>query len=162
MKGMRDSSVAICATSARSCDFLHGVRREHRPAGGAARHHVGVVAEDRERMRGQGAGGDVHGGRGQFTGDLVHVGDHQQQALGGRKRGGECTGLQCAVQGAGSAAFALQFFHDGQCAPDILLPFRAPLIGPLGHRRRGGDRDRLRRLRRDDRQPRPQPRSHLK
>ena len=120
--------------------FLHGVRREHRPAGGAAGHHVGVVAEDRERMRGQGAGRDVHGGRGQLTGNLVHVGDHQQQALRGGEGGGKCAGLQCAVERASGAAFALQFFHDGQCAPDILFALRAPLIGPLGHRRRGGNR----------------------
>ena len=77
---------------------------------------------------------------GEFAGDLVHVGDHQQQALRSRKRGAECTGLQGTVEGTGCAAFTLQFFDDGQCAPDVLLPFRAPLIGPLGHRRRGGDR----------------------
>ena len=90
-------------------------------------------------MRGQRARRDVHRGRGQLTGNLEHVGDHQQQALRGGKRGAECAGLQRAVQRAGRAAFALQFFHDGQCAPDVLLALRAPLIGPLGHRRRGGD-----------------------
>jgi len=26
--------------------FLHRIRRQHRPAGGAASHHVGVIAED--------------------------------------------------------------------------------------------------------------------
>ena len=121
-------------------DFLHGVRCEHRPSGGAASHHVGVIAENRKRVGGQGASRYVHGGRRQFTGDLVHVGNHQQQALRGRKRGAECTGLQRTMQCAGSAAFTLQLFYDGQCAPDILLPFRAPLIGPLGHGRRGGNR----------------------
>ena len=120
-------------------DFLHGIGGKHGPAGGAAGHDVGVVAEDGERVGGQGAGRDVHGGRGEFTGDLEHVGDHEQEALRGGKCGAESTSLQCAMKRAGRAAFALQFFHDGQCAPDIFLAFRAPLIGPLGHRRRGGD-----------------------
>ena len=120
-------------------NFLHGIRRQHRPAGRAAGHHVGVVAKDRERVRGQRARRNVHRRRGQLAGNLEHVGDHQQQALRGGKRGAEGPGLQRAVQCAGRAAFALHLFHNGQCAPDILLPFRAPLIGPLGHRRRGGD-----------------------
>ena len=51
-------------------NFLHGVRGQHGPAGGAAGHHVGVVAEDRQRVRGQGAGRDVHRGRGELTGNL--------------------------------------------------------------------------------------------
>ena len=102
-------------------------------------HHVRVIAKDRERVRGQSAGRDVHGGRGQFAGNLVHVGNHQQQALRGGESGSECTGLQCAVECARGAAFTLQFFDDGQRAPDIFLAFRAPLIGPLGHGRRGGN-----------------------
>jgi len=73
------------------------------------------------------------------AGDLEHVGNHEQEALRGGECGSESTGLQCTMKGTGSAAFTLQFFHDGQCAPDISLSFRAPLIGPLGHWRRGGD-----------------------
>ena len=45
-------------------DFLHRVGRQHAEAGGARGHDVAVVAEDGERMGGQGAGGDVeHRGR---------------------------------------------------------------------------------------------------
>ena len=40
-------------------DFLHGVGREHGEAGGAGGHDVAVVAEDGERVGGEGAGGDV-------------------------------------------------------------------------------------------------------
>ena len=114
--------------------FLHGVRGQHRPSGRAAGHHVAVIAEDRERVRGQSAGRNVHRSRGQLTGNLEHVGNHQQQALRGRKRGAKGPCLQRAVQGAGRAAFTLHLFHDGQCAPDVFLPLREPLIGPLGHR----------------------------
>ena len=43
----------------------------------ASGHHVGVVAEDRERLRGERSGRDVEHGRRQFAGDLVQVGDHE-------------------------------------------------------------------------------------
>ncbi len=120
--------------------LLNGIGGQHRPARRPASHHVGVVAEDRQRMGGQGPGRHVHGRRGQLAGNLEHVGNHQQQALRRRKCGPERPCLQCPMQRACRAAFALQFFHNGQRAPNILLPFRAPLIRPLGHRRRGGNR----------------------
>ena len=62
--------------------LLHGRRAEHRPTGHPGAHHVGVVTEDRQRMRGQCAGGDVDHARRELAGDLVHVGEHQEQALG--------------------------------------------------------------------------------
>ena len=139
MNGMRDSSVAICATRARSaasCTELEAsmaqpVERQAITSEWSPKMESACVARVRAVtcMR----------GRGQLAGDLEHVGDHQQQALRGGEGGGEGPGLQCAVQRAGSAAFALQLFHDGQCAPDVLLALRAPLIGPLGHGGRGGD-----------------------
>jgi len=39
--------------------LLHGVGRQHGEAGGAAEHHVRVVAKDREGVGGYGAGADV-------------------------------------------------------------------------------------------------------
>ena len=68
---------------------------EHGEAGLAAGHHVGMIAEDGQGVRGQRAGRDVHAEAGQFAGDLVHVGDHQQQAL----RGGEGGGQRCRLAG---------------------------------------------------------------
>ena len=63
--------------------------------------------------------------RGQLAGDLVHVGDHQQQALRRGEGGGERAGLQRAVEGAGGAAFALHLDHRRHGAPDVrLLPRR--------------------------------------
>ena len=77
---------------------------------------------------------------GQFAGDLVHIGDHQQQTLRGGEGGGQCAGLQCAVDGAGRAAFGLHFDHRGNCSPKILPAFGRPLIRELAHagRRRDG------------------------
>jgi hypothetical protein len=53
-----------------------------RPAGktGLANgHDVLMVAEDRQGVGGDGPGGDMQDAGQQFTGHLVHVGDHQQK-----------------------------------------------------------------------------------
>ena len=50
--GMRDANVALCATRREVVRFLHRARTEHRPAGHPGGHDVGVIAEDRERLRG--------------------------------------------------------------------------------------------------------------
>ena len=61
--------------------LLHVRRAEHGPAGRPHRHDVAVIAEDRQGMRGDRAGGDVqHGGR-ELAGDLEHRGDHEKKAL---------------------------------------------------------------------------------
>ena len=59
---------------------------------------------------------------GQLAGDLVHVGDHQQQALRRREGRRQRAGLQRAVNGAGRAAFALHLDHRRDGAPDVGLP----------------------------------------
>ena len=61
--------------------LLDAAGSEHRPAGRAGVHDVGVVAEDRQGVSRDGAGGDVHRARGELAGDLEHVRNHQQQAL---------------------------------------------------------------------------------
>ena len=67
--------------------LLIRVRKEHAPAGRARRHHVAVVAEDRERVRRHGACGDVKDGARQLAGDLEHIRNHQQQPLARREGG---------------------------------------------------------------------------
>ena len=105
-----------------------------RPAGRAAGHDVAVIAENRKRLRGQRARRDVKHRRRQFAGDLVHVRDHQQQALRRRERRAERAGLQRAVDRAGRAAFALHFDDGGHGAPEILHPAGRPRIAhsPMG------------------------------
>ena len=80
--------------------LLHRRRRQQREAGLAHGHHVGVVAEDRQPLRRQRPRGHVQHRRGELAGDLVHVRDHQQQALGGGERRRERSALQRAVQRA--------------------------------------------------------------
>ena len=90
-------------------------------------------------MGGQGAGGDVQHGWGQFARDFVQVGNHQQQPLGGGEGGGECPGLECAMHGPGRACFGLHFDDGGDVPPQVRPSFGRPLVGPLAHRRGGGD-----------------------
>ena len=127
--------------------LLHRVRGQHGKARGAGGHDVGMVAEDRQRVGRKGARRHVEDGRRQFAGNLEHVGDHQHQALRGREGGGEGAGLQRAVYGAGGAAFALHLLDREDVAPDVLDAGRGPFVGQFRHHRRGGDRDRSRRLR---------------
>ena len=61
--------------------FLHRARAEHSPTGHARGHDVGVIAEDRQRLRGDRARRHVEDRRRQLAGDLEHVRDHQQANL---------------------------------------------------------------------------------
>ena len=121
--------------------LLHGCRCEQGEPRLAGRHHVRVVAEDRQALRRERPGGDVQHRRRQLAGDLVHVRDHQQQAL----RRGECRGeraaLERAVQRAGGSALALHLDHRGHAAPDVGAALARPLVGQLGHRRGRRDRE---------------------
>ena len=121
-------------------DLLHRVAAQHRPAGLAHAHHVAVVAEDRQALRGQAAGRHVEDGRRQLAGDLVHVGDHQQQALRRREGRGQGAGLQGAMHCARRAAFRLHLHHQGHGAPDVGLQLGRPLVRPFAHGAGGGDR----------------------
>ena len=69
-------------------------------AGLTAGHDVRVVAEDRQRVGGDGARRDVDDGRGELAGDLEHVRDHQQQALRRGEGGGQSARLQRAIDGS--------------------------------------------------------------
>ena len=120
--------------------FLNGRGRGHRETGGTAAHHVGMVAEDRQRLGGQGAGRNVEDGREHFTGDLVHVRDHQQQTLRSGVGGGQRTRGKRTVHGTRGAGFGLHF-HDFELLTEhVLQTLAGPGVGVLAHRRGRGDR----------------------
>ena len=119
--------------------FLDAGGAGHGETGRAAGHHVGVVAEDRKGLGREGAGGNMEHGREHFAGDLVHVGDHQQQALAGRVGDGQGACAQGAVGRAGGAGFGLHF-HDPEGFPEhVLHSLAGPGIGVLTHGRGRGD-----------------------
>ena len=121
--------------------FLDGAGGEQGKARLPAGHHVGMVAEDRQRVRREGACGHVHAKGGQLSGDLVHVGNHQQEALRRREGRGQSAGLERAVHRPRGAPFRLHLNDVRDHAPEILAALRGPLVGQLAHRR--GRRDRI-------------------
>ena len=120
--------------------FLHRGRGQHREADHARAHHVRVIAEDRQRLRGDRPRRHVKDARRQLAGDLVHVGQHQQESLRRRERRGQRAALQRAVHRAGRAALRLHLLDDRHLAPDVLDALGGPRVGQLRHRRRGRDR----------------------
>jgi hypothetical protein len=84
-----------------------------------------VVAEDRQPLGGQRPGRDVEHRRGQLTGDLVHVGDHQQQALGRREGRAERASLEGAVHRPGRATLALHLDDRGTVPQTLARPWLA-------------------------------------
>ena len=75
--------------------------------------------------------------RQQFAGDFIHVGDHEQQALGSGEGRGQGAGLQGTVYRAGGAGFRLHFGDPDSLTENIFPALGAPLIYMLGH---GGGR----------------------
>ena len=112
----------------------------HRVTGRAAAHHVGMVAEDRQRLGREGAGRNVEDGREHLAGDLVHVRNHQQQPLTGRVGRGQRTGRKRTVHRTGGAGFGLHFNNFKLLAEHVLLALAGPDVGVLAHRRGRGDR----------------------
>ncbi len=81
-------------------DLLDVVGGQQRPAGLADGHHVLVIAEDGQPLGGDGARSHMNDARRQFAGDLVHVGDHEQQALRRGEGGRQTSALQCSMKRA--------------------------------------------------------------
>ena len=138
-RGLRDQR--------RIVGLLHRSGRQHGKARGTRRHHIRVVAEDRQRLRRQRARRNVKHRRRQLARDLEHVGQHQQQTLRRRERRRQRARLQRAMHCAGGAAFALHLLHDRDVAPDIRHALGRPFVGQFRHRRGRRDRDRSRRPR---------------
>ena len=92
-----------------------------------------MIAKNRERLGSHRAGRNMEDRAGEFTGDLVHIGDHQQQALAGGKGRRQCAGLQCTVNGTCCPALCLHFDNLGNGSPDIRMAHRTPLVSPLTH-----------------------------
>ena len=120
--------------------FLNGTGDEHRPTGGTAGHHVGVVAENGECVRRDAAGGHVEHAGGQFTSDLEHVRDHEEKTLGSRKGTRQSTGLERTVNGTDRTGFTLHFDDLRNDAEDILHAAGSPFVSQFAkvRRRRNG------------------------
>ena len=99
-----------------------------------------MIAEDRQGMGGDAAGGNMHAEGRQFTGNLVQIGQHQQQALGRGKGGHQGTGLQRPVHGPGGTGLGLHFHHAGHLPPEIGFAQGRPVVSVFAHHRGGRNR----------------------
>ena len=114
-------------------DFLDAAAGEEGAAGGPGAHDVLVVTEDVERVGGKGSGADVKYAGQEFAGDFVHVGDHEEESLGGGVGGGEGSGLKGSVEGSGGAAFGLHFDNSDGLAEDVLSALGGPVVNDFSH-----------------------------
>jgi len=114
-------------------DLLHAVGREHGKSRLAARHDVGVVAEDVERVAREASCGNVEDGRQQFAGDFIHIGDHKKQALACGERAGERACRERAVHGACRARFGLHLGDPQNVAEDVLSALTCPVVAVFCH-----------------------------
>ena len=121
-------------------DFLHVRLGQHRKAGLTTRHDVAVITEDVQRVAGKRSRRDVEHARQQLARDLVHVRDHQQQALGRRIGRRQRARVQRAVNRARSAGLRLHLLHLHRRAEDVLAACRRPLVNVVRHRARRRDR----------------------
>ena len=109
-------------------DFLHRALSQHGKTSLAAGHNVAVIAEDVQGLGGDGTGRHVEHA-GQLLGcDLVHIGDHQQQALRCGEGGGDGTCTQGAVDSASGAGLRLHLDDLDLIAENILLACCRPLV----------------------------------
>ena len=122
-------------------DLLHASGTHHGDAGGAAAHHVLMVAEDVVGVLGDAAGGHVEDGGHAVSGHDVKVGDHQEQALGRRESSRHGAGLSHAVEGACRAALGLHLDKGDALAEHVLAAGGGPLVNLFAHggRRRDGE-----------------------
>ena len=122
-------------------DLLDATLGKHGEAGLAACHDVGVIAKDVQRVGRHGTGGHVEHGGQALASDLVHVGNHEQQTLGGRIGGGDGTSTERAVNRTGCASLGLHLDNLDRRAEDVLLALGCPLVDVVGHG--AGRRDRV-------------------
>ena len=121
-------------------DLLDVALGEHGEAGLAASHDVGVITEDVQSVGSDGTGRDVEDARQALARDLVHVRDHQEQALRSRVGGGQSAGSERAVDGTGGTGLGLHLDHVDGRAEDVFAALGCPLIDVVCHRAGRGDR----------------------
>ena len=125
--------------SAQVHNLLGRVGAQHGVAGLAAGVYVGVVAKDVQGMGGHRAGGHMDDAGQQLAGDLIHIGDHQQEALRGGVGGGQRARGQRAVHSAGRAGLGLHLGDPHLPAEQVLAPGGGVLVSLVSHHGRGRD-----------------------
>jgi len=114
-------------------DLLGGGRSQKRKPGLANGVDVRVVPEDGEGVARHRAGGDMEHAGHDLAGDLVHIGNHQQEPLRGRKRSGQGPRGQGPVHRTRGPRLRLQLHDFQRLIEDIFSPLCRPLVGVFPH-----------------------------
>ena len=126
--------------SAEVHNFLRAVGAQHCITGLAACIDVGMVTEDVQSVGSNAASRNVDNARQQLAGHLVHVRDHQEQALRSGVGGGKSTSRQRTVNCTSSAGLRLHLRYAYFTAEKILSAGSSILIGLISHNGRRRDR----------------------
>ena len=113
--------------------FLRVGLSKHGKTGLPAGVHIGMVAENVQRMRSDATGGHMKNAGEQFACNLVHIGNHQKKALRCRVGRSQSAGRQRAVHRTGRTCLRLHLHHLHGGAEDVLQSLRRPLIHIVRH-----------------------------
>ena len=114
--------------------FLHRSGSKKGKTGGPYRHHILVIAQNRQCLCSNSARRNVKYSRQQFRRYFIHVGNHQQQPLRCSKSGCQSARLQRSVNGSCRTRFGLHFLYQNRLSENILSSCSSPLIHILSHR----------------------------
>ena len=119
--------------------FLGRVGTQEGKAGLAGARDVLMIAEDGQGVSGHGARGHMEHAGQKLARDLVHVGDHEQEALRGGEGGGQRAAHQKTVDRARGPGFGLHFADGRHLAHQVFFALSRPFVGQLTHDGRRGD-----------------------
>ena len=119
--------------------FLHRRGGEHGEARLAGRHHILMVAEDRERLRRQRTGRNMEHAGEQLARNFVHIGNHQQETLRCREGRSQRPALQRSVHGTGCTGLGLHLNDFHGLAEDVFAALGRPFVHEFRHSRRRRD-----------------------
>ncbi|MPM48231.1 hypothetical protein SDC9_94955 [bioreactor metagenome] len=120
-------------------NLLSAGRSQHGKAGHTAAHNVGVITENGQCMGRQRSCRNMEHAREELACNLVHIRNHQQQALRRRISRSQSAGLQGAVNRTSGAAFRLHLDDIYRAAKQIFLSLCCPGVHMLRHRRGRGN-----------------------
>ena len=115
--------------------FLHAAFCQHGKASLTASHHIAVVTKDTQRVSCKCTGRNMEDAGQQLACNLVHIGNHEQEALAGSEGACEGTSLQRTMNGTSCTAFALHFLNHYCVAEEVLTTLSGPLVNMLRHGR---------------------------
>ena len=121
-------------------NFLRVGLGKHCKTGLTAGINVGVITVNVQRVGCHGTCGNMEDGRQKLTGNLVHIRDHQKQALGSRVGCGQRTRCQRTVNGTCGTCLGFHFDHLDSVSENVFQSCCRPLVNIVRHRAGRGNR----------------------